>query len=97
MQIELNGNCKNLNVGSCWDLRWNWNGYSDKVLQELARSSMGSSAYQLKTVLSKIVERGDTRKPDIVKKLKQLVTDLDEPHSYINEALKDIPALPFVL
>ncbi|KAJ8971254.1 hypothetical protein NQ314_000795 [Rhamnusium bicolor] len=73
------------------------NGYTDKVLQDLAESSTGTSAHQLRTVLSKIVERGDTRKPDIVKKMKQLITDLDESGSYINLALRYIPPLSFVL
>ncbi|KAJ8981929.1 hypothetical protein NQ317_002099 [Molorchus minor] len=72
-----------------------YQGYSDEVLQELIKSSMGTSAYQLRMVINKVVERGDTRKQDIVKKINQLIADLDEPHSYINEALKDIPPLPY--
>ncbi|XP_023312474.1 uncharacterized protein LOC111692636, partial [Anoplophora glabripennis] len=73
-----------------------YQGYSDAVLQVLIESSKESSAYQLRTVLNKIIERSDTKKPDIVKKIKQLVTDLDEHSSYINNALRYIPALPFV-
>lgn len=72
-------------------------GYSESVLKELAESSTGTSAYQLRYVLNRIVERGDTKQPQIINKIKQMVADLDKDNSYINDALRYIPPLPFIL
>lgn len=72
-------------------------GYTDAILQQLVESSTGTSAYQLRYVLNKIVERQDTKRADLLNKIKKLVTDLDQDNSYINDALRYIPPLPFIL
>lgn len=70
-------------------------GYSDAVLYELINSSKDTSAYQLKFILSKIVDRQDTRDTKITMKIKELVKDIDQKDSYINLATKYIPPLVF--
>ncbi|KAG5888299.1 hypothetical protein JTB14_022188, partial [Gonioctena quinquepunctata] len=74
-----------------------YHGFSEKTLKQLVDSSVSTSAYQLRVVMNKIIERHDTRKEDIMKKIKQLVSDLDETNSYLNLALRYIPPLAFVL
>lgn len=72
-------------------------GYADKILQELVLTSSGSSSDQLKFVLSKVVQKRNTKKDNILKKIKVLLADLDKPESYINSAIKYIPPLQFSL
>ncbi|XP_074028781.1 ecdysone-inducible gene E3 [Leptinotarsa decemlineata] len=74
-----------------------YSGYTDRILKELSDSSTSTSAYQLRVVMNKVIERDDTKKPDIVKKIKEIVNDLDESNSYINLALRYIPPLSFAL
>ncbi|KAH1011894.1 hypothetical protein HUJ04_001167 [Dendroctonus ponderosae] len=72
-------------------------GYTDEVLGNLVAFSGSTSGHQLKGVLGKVLEKGDTRKADVLAKIKALVAELEMEHSYINEALKTIPPLVFAL
>lgn len=72
-------------------------GYSQSVLTQLAEMSTGTSADQLKGVLSKVVERNDTKNPQLIKKIKSLLKDLEDSSSYISTALRYVPPLPFAL
>ncbi|CAH1994051.1 unnamed protein product [Acanthoscelides obtectus] len=74
-----------------------YQGYHDRVLKDLSDSSSRTSAYQLKRVLSKVLERRDTKREDIMKKMMMIISDLDEHNSYLNMALKYIPPLAFAL
>lgn len=74
-----------------------YGGYTDRVLQELSESSTGSSAYQLRYVMNKIVQRQDTKRQEILGKIQKLIDDLDQDNSYINDALRYIPPLSFNL
>ncbi|RZC32995.1 hypothetical protein BDFB_001338 [Asbolus verrucosus] len=74
-----------------------YNGYAQNVLTELAATSTGESADQLRTVLSKIVQRKDTKNPQIMKKINDIIKDLQESSSYLRAALREIPPLQFVL
>ncbi|XP_072381124.1 uncharacterized protein ImpE3 [Diabrotica undecimpunctata] len=74
-----------------------YHGYPQKILKELADLSTSTSAYQLQYTLKKVVEHRDTSRSDIIKKVNQLVGELDDPNSYINVALKYIPPLVFAL
>nr|AEE62933.1 unknown [Dendroctonus ponderosae] len=72
-------------------------GYTDEVLGNLVAFSGSTSGHQLKGVLGKVLEKRDTRKADVLAKIKALVAELEMEHSYINEALKTIPPLVFAL
>ncbi|CAH0549231.1 unnamed protein product [Brassicogethes aeneus] len=72
-------------------------GYSEKVLSNLVDSSTGTSAFQLRFVLDKILQRQEVKKPEITSKITKLIQDLDIDSSYINDALRYIPPLPFTL
>nr|CAI5826701.1 unnamed protein product [Callosobruchus analis] len=74
-----------------------YQGYHDRILKDLSESSSRTSAYQLRSVLSKVLERRDTKREDILKKMMMIVTDLDQHNSYLNMALKYIPPLAFAL
>lgn len=75
----------------------NFQGYTTNVLNQLAEISTGTSADQLKAVLLKISQRKDTKNPQIIKRIDELVKDLDQSSSYISSALRYIPPLPFAL
>lgn len=56
---------------------------------------MSTSAHQLERILSKVIERRDISEAQIIKKIKTLVDDFQQPDSYINQALADIPPLAY--
>ncbi|XP_076257109.1 ecdysone-inducible gene E3 [Rhynchophorus ferrugineus] len=70
-------------------------GYEQGVLDNLIKFSSSTSSYQLKSVLNRVVEQKEIRRNDIITKIKDLLTDLDNENSFINKALKDIPPLVF--
>ncbi|KAF2885278.1 hypothetical protein ILUMI_20901 [Ignelater luminosus] len=74
-----------------------YGGYAQDILTVLAEASTGTSANQLQVILSKIVERRDTKDQSILNKLKTLLTDLEKSNSYLNDALRYIPPLQFSL
>ncbi|CAH1111907.1 unnamed protein product [Psylliodes chrysocephalus] len=74
-----------------------YNGYTEQILRELADTSSNTSAYQLKIVFKRVIDRRDSSRQDIVNKIKQLIKDLDDSNSYLNLALKYIPPLVFSL
>ncbi|XP_057661617.1 uncharacterized protein LOC130897066 [Diorhabda carinulata] len=74
-----------------------YQGYTERMLKELADISTGTSSYQLLYTLKKLIEHRDTNRADILKKVKQLITDLEESNSYINMALQYIPPLSYAL
>lgn len=74
-----------------------YQGYTERMLKELADISTGTSSYQLLYTLKKLIEHRDTNKADILRKVKQLIIDLEESNSYINMALQYIPPLTFAL
>lgn len=63
----------------------------------LEESSSGTAADQLKTVLSKVVEKQETNDQSIIKKVKALLLDLEKSDSYLNDALRYIPPLQFAV
>lgn len=66
-------------------------------MKNLVEFSRYDSSFQLKSVLNKIIENNDTKKADVVSKIKSLVADLDDQTSYLNVALSGIPALAFAV
>lgn len=74
-----------------------YGGYTSEVLQVLVEISKGTSAEQLQAVLKRLVEQRNTRDPKTTTKINNLLKDLGIPKSYINEALKYIPPLRFIL
>lgn len=72
-------------------------GYTDDVVKNLVEFSRYDSSFQLKSVLNKIIENNDTKKADVVNKIKSLVADLDDQTSYLNVALSGIPPLVFAV
>ncbi|XP_060533360.1 uncharacterized protein LOC132706194 [Cylas formicarius] len=72
-----------------------FNGYNNAVLKTLVDSSSGTSSDQLKIVLRKLLDNQDSKKPDVVARVREVLQDLEQPSSYINAALKGIPPLKF--
>ncbi|CAG9767642.1 unnamed protein product [Ceutorhynchus assimilis] len=70
-------------------------GYTDTVLTDLVKFSQSTSSHQLRAILNRVKENGDTPKTDILVKIEELIKDLDQEGSYINKALSDIPPLAF--
>lgn len=66
-------------------------------MKNLVEFSRYDSSFQLKSVLNKIIENNDTKKADVVSKIKSLVADLDDQTSYLNVALSGIPPLAFAV
>lgn len=66
-------------------------------MKNLVEFSRYDSSFQLKSVLNKIIENNDTKKSDVVSKIKSLVADLDDQTSYLNVALSGIPPLAFAV
>ncbi|XP_050300273.1 uncharacterized protein LOC126738855 [Anthonomus grandis grandis] len=85
----LNGEAKRLMLNR-------YNGFTEEVLNNLVNFSTSTSSNQLKATLKKIIEKGDTRKENVMSKIKSLIMDLEQENSYINNALKDIPPLSFM-
>lgn len=50
----------------------------------------------MNTVLKNLINNRDTKDQAILKKLNTILDELNIPDSYINEALKPIPALQFL-
>lgn len=67
------------------------------MVKNLVEFSRYDSSFQLKSVLNKIIENNDTKKSDVVSKIKSLVADLDDQTSYLNVALSGIPPLAFAV
>lgn len=72
-------------------------GYTENVLKDLAETSGGTSADQMRFVMRKVVENKDIRQENVLAKLRTTLTDLEQDDSYINNALRYIPPLRFSL
>ncbi|CAG9861423.1 unnamed protein product [Phyllotreta striolata] len=74
-----------------------YTGYTEQMLKELADISSDTSAYQLRIVLKRIIDRRDTPRQEITSKIQRLINDLDDFNGYLISALKYIPPLAFSL
>ncbi|KAJ6632957.1 hypothetical protein Bhyg_16057 [Pseudolycoriella hygida] len=71
-------------------------GYSPEMLEELNKTSQGSSERQLHTLLYRMVSRNDVDKADILVRVTSIIEDLLTPESALAMALRYIPPLTFV-
>nr|XP_022907722.1 uncharacterized protein LOC111419182 isoform X1 [Onthophagus taurus]XP_022907723.1 uncharacterized protein LOC111419182 isoform X2 [Onthophagus taurus] len=70
-------------------------GYTTNVLKDLTEFSKGTSSNQMKQIFTKIVDRREVQQEKVLTTLKTIIKDLDDPKSYMNDALRYIPPLKF--
>ncbi|KAF5287176.1 hypothetical protein FQR65_LT12305 [Abscondita terminalis] len=74
-----------------------YGGYTGEVLRVLESTSKGTSSEQLYVVLDKLLKRRDSKEAKVHQKAGELIKDLEDPKSYLNDALKYIPPLQFAI
>ncbi|KAM7361995.1 ecdysone-inducible gene E3 [Cochliomyia hominivorax] len=73
-----------------------YEGYTDELLNELHELSQMSSQRQLYTLFKRMIERGDIQRSDVVARIQGIIKDLGNPNSATVNALRYIPAMPFL-
>lgn len=72
-----------------------YNGYTNKLLEELIEHSSGSAYDQLKFVLTKMIATQDSQTSEIVVKTKKVLAEMDKADGTIANAIRYYPPLSF--
>lgn len=72
-------------------------GYSRTVLDVLAKTSLGTSEEQLKTLMELMLKNNDIKRRDSLAQAMEVLEGLNKPTGLIQKALMNIPPLKYTL
>ncbi|XP_055914816.1 uncharacterized protein LOC129948032 [Eupeodes corollae] len=73
-----------------------YEGYTDKLMQDLYELSSSSAQRQMYTLLKRMLDRKEIQRSDVVNRVQSLVKDLGNGNSVISKSLMFYPPLQFI-
>lgn len=73
-----------------------YEGYSEKMIEELSATSKRSAEIQLHILMTRMLEQKEVKRNDVTSRIKSIIKDLENPGSTTARALHVIPPIQFV-